>query len=420
MVEAHAATCSERPEAAERTHSVKEMDDARASSLRASLQAQVDEAPTLRMLRYHINEFGLPVRSDREMSPSEDPDLRGERGPVFVRALTNYVQSVMRVQYAFSELTVPLLSGVQLTPVPGKQVPPHCKILMTRDWSRCSTLLVVVPGHASSDLQPGMWSRSLCMDDGIYAGSMLPLVHHARQRGWGVAVLNPNTNFMRVLQPGFTVRYANVPIECSSTPERHVAYVWDNYLKISAARRVVIFAHSVGGVALLSVLKRRPAALQRIVGACFADLPLREGMSVEMLLGRAEDADVGGAGGSAGAAAGGDAGGELEMRHDEDEDEDEDVAGGAMSQVLEFLVSRCINCVASSEPVGTMLEVRAQSPPAPCSLLPSLPPDPFSSRTRDWVARPSASGSPRRTLAATPTRGWRRLRSLCWYGSWST
>ncbi|GMI26863.1 hypothetical protein TeGR_g2543, partial [Tetraparma gracilis] len=93
---------------------------------------------------------------------------------------------------------------------------------LTENLNTCSKLLVVLQNHVGS--QPGIWSRSLCMDNGLNAGSMLPTLLKAASLGYGIAVLNPNSNSY-INEAG-----EKKSILTSSSPVEHVITCWDEII----------------------------------------------------------------------------------------------------------------------------------------------------------------------------------------------
>ena len=81
-------------------------------------------------------------------------------------------------------------------------------------------------GHA------GLWSRSLCFSHGVKSGSMLGCLERAIADGYGVLVLNPNTNSVTLsdaaaAEAGKSAG-AKAPIPDSASPEEHAMGVWEN------------------------------------------------------------------------------------------------------------------------------------------------------------------------------------------------
>ena len=63
-------------------------------------------------------------------------------------------------------------------------------ILVTRNWKSAQVLVVLVPNQTGCP--PGIWSRSLCMEQGLRFGSMLPYIDRAVKRDYAVVVCNPD------------------------------------------------------------------------------------------------------------------------------------------------------------------------------------------------------------------------------------
>ena len=85
---------------------------------------------------------------------------------------------------------------------------------------------------------------------------MLPYIKHIQSRGWGVVVTNTNHNE----DPA-----TGAPIPGSQGPEQHAATVWDQLLAgTQRARRIVIIAHSYGGVVTMSLASSRDMSIYSI------------------------------------------------------------------------------------------------------------------------------------------------------------
>eukprot|EP00614_Pseudopedinella_elastica_P030399 CAMPEP_0172641112 /NCGR_PEP_ID=MMETSP1068-20121228/225878_1 /TAXON_ID=35684 /ORGANISM="Pseudopedinella elastica, Strain CCMP716" /LENGTH=452 /DNA_ID=CAMNT_0013454619 /DNA_START=136 /DNA_END=1491 /DNA_ORIENTATION=- len=82
--------------------------------------------------------------------------------------------------------------GLEEVWVPDENHPARCPIYTTKDWEKRPRLLLVLVNQVGG--QAGVWSRSLCLDHGLKAGSMLGCLERAHEEGYGVIVLNPNCN----------------------------------------------------------------------------------------------------------------------------------------------------------------------------------------------------------------------------------
>lgn len=116
--------------------------------------------------------------------------------------------------------------------------------------------MLVIP---SGGTYPGIWSRSVCVDEGLLKGSMLPFFHRAMETNMGIIVLNPNVNsYSSVDSSGQSTL---VPLPFNETPENHLLYVWDHIISRTSARNLVILAYGQGGSHAKSFLQLREQAL---------------------------------------------------------------------------------------------------------------------------------------------------------------
>eukprot|EP00026_Physarum_polycephalum_P010134 Phypoly_transcript_10285.p1 GENE.Phypoly_transcript_10285~~Phypoly_transcript_10285.p1 ORF type:complete len:331 (+),score=73.34 Phypoly_transcript_10285:209-1201(+) len=114
-------------------------------------------------------------------------------------------------------------------------------------------LMVLICG--SGAVRAGQWARSLCINDSLNNGTVIPYLEDAHAAGYATIVLNPN----------FTS-------ETLSSPEKHTLYVWDNFIAKSPAKKIVIVAHSYGGVVTMNLLfNRAEQVYERVKGIAFTD-----------------------------------------------------------------------------------------------------------------------------------------------------
>ncbi|GMH86655.1 hypothetical protein TrVE_jg10699 [Triparma verrucosa] len=168
-------------------------------------------------------------------------------------ALATYIQTTMKQEIHFVEHWLPSEDADG-----GK-----CCIYLTENLTTCTKLLVVLQNHVGS--QPGIWSRSLCMDNGLNAGSMLPTLLKAASLGYGIAVLNPNANSY-VNEDG-----KKCSILTSSTPTEHVITCWDDIIyPQTSAEHIFLLGYGNGGSLAKDILLRQMAKdnveLNRIKG----------------------------------------------------------------------------------------------------------------------------------------------------------
>jgi len=143
---------------------------------------------------------------------------------------------------------VPLLleEEAQLQPVwlpRGSSPGEGCPIFVSEGYESAEKLFLIIQG--SGRVRAGIWGCSLCINDSLERGTMLPYLRTARALGYGVVVFNPNENTLE-----------GKPIPGSENSGNHVAYVMEKIVPECSAKRIDILAHSHGGRCLLSYLAR--------------------------------------------------------------------------------------------------------------------------------------------------------------------
>lgn len=118
---------------------------------------------------------------------------------------------------------------------------PSTTILVSPDFLNAKKLLIIVQNAYGSQL--GIFSRSLCFDEGISKGTWLPYIERAVAAEYAVMILRPNTNSILSDAPAGEGAPSKVPIKGSESPEIHVLNVWAN---------VIPRAEKVTTIALLS------------------------------------------------------------------------------------------------------------------------------------------------------------------------
>ena len=126
-----------------------------------------------------------------------------------VTSITQYIHMKMVRDYSFEEIRIPLSMDCK-----------NCSrgsIFGSKGCLVMKTLVIVIP---SSGTYPGIWSRSLCINEGLIKGTMLPFFHRAMQEDMVIIVLNPNVNSYFDEETS-----ERKPIPYNDTPEKHVRYV---------------------------------------------------------------------------------------------------------------------------------------------------------------------------------------------------
>jgi pimeloyl-ACP methyl ester carboxylesterase len=118
-----------------------------------------------------------------------------------------------------------------------------CPIFVSEGYECAEKLLLIIQG--TGRVRAGVWGCSLCINDSLEHGTMLPYIGRALAAGYGVVVFNPNEN-----------TNDGVPVQGLENFNNHVYYVMENIVSACAAKKIDILAHSHGGRVLLSYLAR--------------------------------------------------------------------------------------------------------------------------------------------------------------------
>ena len=97
------------------------------------------------------------------------------------------------------------------------------------------TALVLIQG--SGAVRPGIWARSVCINDCLEYGTMIKQTEWAREKGYGVLIMNPNH-------------------ESNKSMEEHATLVWGDYVENSGFSNLFVIAHSAGGPCLTAIQKK--------------------------------------------------------------------------------------------------------------------------------------------------------------------
>jgi len=117
----------------------------------------------------------------------------------------------------------------------GSRNGPRSFVFVSPGFQEKERLQVLI--HGSGAVRAGQWTRKLIMNEDLDHGSVLPFLREAREKDWGVCVMNTNLNDIE-----------NEPIEGSESPEQHGETVWRTLISPSKASKVVVIAHSYGGI----------------------------------------------------------------------------------------------------------------------------------------------------------------------------
>lgn len=149
-----------------------------------------------------------------------------------------YIQELMRRKFEMKELFLPLPDEV------GPDYSgPYCNVFISKDWGFKQKGLVLIQGAGA--VRAGQWARSVCINDSLKTGSVIPFLEYAEQEGFSVIVLNPNFN--RDSKTGKSIVH-------NESGERHCNYVWKKLIS-SVPEELYVVGHSCGGLCTVSLLK---------------------------------------------------------------------------------------------------------------------------------------------------------------------
>ena len=121
---------------------------------------------------------------------------------------------------------------------------PQCKILTTKDFSTNPKCLILIQGTGVVRL--GQWARSVCINENLNLGTMIPYVDKAIKNNYSVIIMNPNE------RKDFKTEE---DIDEFSTMQAHSVYVYNNIIKKNNnIKDIYIVAHSRGGECAVEIL----------------------------------------------------------------------------------------------------------------------------------------------------------------------
>jgi tRNA A-37 threonylcarbamoyl transferase component Bud32 len=169
-------------------------------------------------------------------------------------------------------------SGFERIIIPDDEAPISTSILATTDWLTNPRLLIIIQNSVGSMM--GIFSRSLCLEQGLSKGSMLPYIDRAKRNGYAVMVLRPNTN--SVVQDETVKPPLKIPIDGSDSPETHALFVWNNIIaKADHIEQIALLSYGNGASLCKDILLRQmvrskedESELNRIIGFCAIEASL--------------------------------------------------------------------------------------------------------------------------------------------------
>ena len=161
------------------------------------------------------------------------------------KVVHKYVQEILQRDFGLKEIWIPSESNLQ------------CNIFVSRDWeTNESKALILIQG--AGKVRAGVWARSVCINESLLLGSMIPYVETALNQNFAVIILNPNYN--KDLS-------GTRKIPSNEDSIAHCKYVWENFVRKSPAEHLCIVGHSCGGICTISLLSEYWEEFKRRVKA---------------------------------------------------------------------------------------------------------------------------------------------------------
>ena len=121
----------------------------------------------------------------------------------------------------------------------------QCALLSSKDFPTNPKCLILIQGVGHVTL--GEWANSVCVNEGLEMGSMIPFVEDAKKKGFSILIMNPNERFG--LDGKSKVMFKNM--------KEHCIYVYENLVfKNDKIKDIYFIAHSLGGECNVEILKK--------------------------------------------------------------------------------------------------------------------------------------------------------------------
>ena len=193
------------------------------------------------LINYKYNEKGELVHKTTgekcgRVNTQKEYELVGEY-------VEKYIEIKLIETFNLVKLYVPNNNSTDFTKRDENQS--QCKILTSQDFPTNPKCLMLIQGTGAVRL--GQWARSVCINENIYLGSMIPYVKKALENKWSIIIYNPNE------RRDFINKY-NI-IKEFPTMEKHSLYVYNNIVKTNNnIKEIYIVAHSMGGECTVQIL----------------------------------------------------------------------------------------------------------------------------------------------------------------------
>lgn len=154
-----------------------------------------------------------------------------------------YVENLLIQTFDLITLYVPNKTSTDFSVRDESQA--QCKIAITKDFPTNPKCLMLIQGTGAVRL--GQWARSVCINDNLRLGTMLPYLEKAIKNNFSVIIFNPNEKY--------DFKNDKKQIKEFNTMEKHSVYVYNNIVKKNKnIKEIYIVAHSRGGDCAVEIL----------------------------------------------------------------------------------------------------------------------------------------------------------------------
>jgi len=183
------------------------------------------------------------INQDKIVRNANAPQPTASEDEEIIKEIGRYVEAKIINIYGFYAISIP-----------NEDSNPSTTILASNDWLNKNKLLIIIQNASGSLL--GIFSRSICFEQGLNKGSVLPYIERALSADYGVIVLRPNTNSVIEEIPGEGPR--KVPILGSESPEIHALCVWENVItKAENVTHIALLGYGNGAILCKDLLLRQ-------------------------------------------------------------------------------------------------------------------------------------------------------------------
>lgn len=165
-------------------------------------------------------------------------------------------------EYVYKLLEEEVKLKKHFVPVDAEENEDKSFFFMSDDALTCDKLMILI--HGSGVVRAGQWARRLIINDDLSCGTMLPYIKRASEEGYGVLITNGNENYVRKNKKRTTIRG-------SESPESHFVYVCEHFISKAAAQKIVVVAHSYGGVVIVEGLQQCKGLQEKVKAVAFTD-----------------------------------------------------------------------------------------------------------------------------------------------------